>query len=459
MKIKKYFFPKIFLSLLLCCSFFLFSNSALADTQSFYSGTGTGWIDTYNYSPPVTTWEGKHSLTSGATGRAFYNQTDNYGIGLLQGTTYSYIIGRGFIPFNTSALPDSVNITSATVNLYVGQPAYMKAGSDTKRYLVLVQTTQASTDSLIVDDYDQCGTVTNPTEGSDHVFVTDGYTGWVTFTLNATGRSWINTTGYTKLGIRYGWDVENSAVTNADNEIYFRANGYTGTTYDPRLDLTYSTAVCGNGLVESGEVCDSNSQSCTVNGHAGTQACNGTCSGWETCSSAYLTNVINLKTGSSSLVTALGQWSPDLFKYFMSLNAPVVSLLFGGLLVFIFILLMLKFTDVNRIINSFRNIQIIKNKTKEEATHIKQDIIHYGQIFQAKHAIKHVSGRLNQGYIEGEILSSHSLKKIMVQSRDKLLKAHRKIIRYPNLLASGFRKKYKTKPLVASVHLDFRNKQ
>ena len=40
---------------------------------------------------------------------------------------------------------------------------------------------------------------------------------------------------------------------------------------------------CGDGVVSSGEVCDGGSQTCTLNGYSGTQACNTQCSGWDSC--------------------------------------------------------------------------------------------------------------------------------------------------------------------------------
>ena len=46
---------------------------------------------------------------------------------------------------------------------------------------------------------------------------------------------------------------------------------------------TLKIAICGNGNKEGPEVCDSNSQSCTIGGYAGTQSCNAQCDGWNTC--------------------------------------------------------------------------------------------------------------------------------------------------------------------------------
>lgn len=46
---------------------------------------------------------------------------------------------------------------------------------------------------------------------------------------------------------------------------------------------TPTNPVCNNGIIETDEVCDGNSTTCTVNGYAGTKVCTATCSGFGTC--------------------------------------------------------------------------------------------------------------------------------------------------------------------------------
>ncbi len=41
---------------------------------------------------------------------------------------------------------------------------------------------------------------------------------------------------------------------------------------------------CGNGIIESGEICDGGSQSCIINGYSGVKSCKVDCSGFGTCS-------------------------------------------------------------------------------------------------------------------------------------------------------------------------------
>ena len=41
--------------------------------------------------------------------------------------------------------------------------------------------------------------------------------------------------------------------------------------------------LCGDGITNGNEVCDGNTQICTINGYSGTQTCNDLCSEWNTC--------------------------------------------------------------------------------------------------------------------------------------------------------------------------------
>ena len=53
--------------------------------------------------------------------------------------------------------------------------------------------------------------------------------------------------------------------------------------------------VCGNSKVESGELCDSTSQSCTIDGSSGTQTCKSNCKGYDSCQIIPKSKVDELK--------------------------------------------------------------------------------------------------------------------------------------------------------------------
>jgi len=172
-------------------------------TARFYSGTGDGMI----YKESSLSWNSAHDASIG-------DNVGNFDETIIARSSYSagwYRITRGFLPFNTSLLPDDVEISSASLNLYVSDNYYDDNDSDA--FITVVQTSQASISGLILDDFDQCGAITNPTEGATRKrienFTTYQYN---SLNLNTTGISWINKTGWTKLGVREGHDVLNHSI-------------------------------------------------------------------------------------------------------------------------------------------------------------------------------------------------------------------------------------------------------
>jgi len=142
-----------------------------------------------------------------------------------------------FLPFDTSALPDSgITIDSASLTIYINTVGGEGSGSN----FALVQTTQPSNTVLTTADYDLCGSLNSPDEGWTRQSFWS--TGSKEVSLNGNGLGWISKTGYTKLGIRVGLDVDNEAAIDGSKEMYIivRTSEYSDTTYDPLLKITYS---------------------------------------------------------------------------------------------------------------------------------------------------------------------------------------------------------------------------
>jgi hypothetical protein len=159
-----------------------------------------------------------------STGNANQTATADSCRSRLVGTTY--YIDRFFLPFDTSAIPDNATITSAVLSVYVDST------SGGARDWCLVNTTQADPTSLASGDYSKMGS----TEGATRQTVSS--TGWLDFTLNATGLSWINKQGYTLLGLRDNKDLDNVAPTD-DTVKMLRTANYSDPTYRPKLVITY----------------------------------------------------------------------------------------------------------------------------------------------------------------------------------------------------------------------------
>ena len=159
-------------------------------------------------------------------------------------------IFRCFVPFDTSGLPDAATITATTLGIYVD---FASAGDDdAEAYIAVVETFQAATNALVVGDYEDCGSengvggeAKNPNieEGSDQITISGiSAPEWVTFTFNATGRSWVSKTGDTKIGLREGHDLDETKPIAVDttNRIRFLAAETADTTSDPVLTVTYT---------------------------------------------------------------------------------------------------------------------------------------------------------------------------------------------------------------------------
>ncbi|HBV33047.1 TPA: hypothetical protein DEB72_00750, partial [Patescibacteria group bacterium] len=126
-------------------------------------------------------------------------------------SSIKYKIERGFIPFDTSALPNDAFITEVKLKLFVD--AKLNNDNDGADWVTVVQGFEPNTASLSTADYDLAGSVNSPVEGVDvtqRKDITGVATGqYLTFNLNTTGRSWVLTNGYTKLAVREGHDVLN----------------------------------------------------------------------------------------------------------------------------------------------------------------------------------------------------------------------------------------------------------
>lgn len=186
-------------------------------------------------------WDIAHAATSGDVSSTNTIRSNFVTSGC--GGNKSVSIARGFLSFDTSTLPDNAVITSATLKIYItGKDNNKNNGND---FVSVVEGRQASPTSLVGGDYVNAGnSITNPTEGSNRIDITsvllNAYTSW---TLNATGVSWISKTGYTNFALREGHDILNLWVAfggGKGNSIHVALSEQAGTNQDPVLEITYT---------------------------------------------------------------------------------------------------------------------------------------------------------------------------------------------------------------------------
>jgi len=215
-------------------------------TSVFYSGSGDGYSAVWE---STSSWATIHAATTG-------NDTSAGDVSAYAGFCQHQTSGsktsilRAFYPFDTSSIPDTDVISSATLTLY-STGTLANGDNDGDNFIAIVQTSQASNTTLANGDYDTCGDAeTNPTEGATRISLnswSNGAGNANVFTLNATGIGWISKTGYTKLGAREGHDVKNNQIANNTSSgaaVYLSETS--GTSTDPTLTVTHAAPTLSN---------------------------------------------------------------------------------------------------------------------------------------------------------------------------------------------------------------------
>ena len=213
-------------------------------TTSYYAGAGDGIAGGKTAKNPA--WDAHDYTTAASFTNDYTSYTSTSSNMALCGndTGARFFFYRAFFPVDTSSLGSGATITDAALKIYV----FSEEHDHVNDFIRLVETNQASSSSLISADYNQCGSVDNPTAGAADVDISSDITitAYNTWTLNATGLSWISKTGTTYLGLREGNDAKDNEISDKVysgdcNRIagYFSEN--TGTDKDPYLSVTYTT--------------------------------------------------------------------------------------------------------------------------------------------------------------------------------------------------------------------------
>jgi hypothetical protein len=212
---------------------------ASADTLLVYtSGTSDGFLGPNGF--PNLTYSQLRGTASnyndktGTTSRV-YIYANATGSGKWQ------TLMRGYIEFNTSALPDDATINSAIVGLYgtgttthyAGYPLY-----GITRFNPATNGTVANGDFLTTSDDYLSDTKINNSEWST--------TSYNNFTLNAAGLANVSKTGWTNYAWRDSWDVLNDTTGltwDGSTTVLAYIRTAEATTNKPFIEVTYTTTV------------------------------------------------------------------------------------------------------------------------------------------------------------------------------------------------------------------------
>jgi hypothetical protein len=149
---------------------------------------------------------------------------------------------RAIFLFDTSALSGGTP-TAATIGLYCNSGVETGLGSFE---VDIVSSNPNANTTLQNDDYADLGTTVFSSKASGIISATT----MISFSLNADGLTNISKTGISKFGARINWDTDNSFggtwASSVNSAVYFNDGGYTGTTRDPKIDITYTLPATGN---------------------------------------------------------------------------------------------------------------------------------------------------------------------------------------------------------------------
>jgi len=183
-------------------------------------------------------WDTAHDATVGET----VDTTNEFTVAAreIDGQNVK-VIARGYMPFNTSPIPDNVIIASANYSGYVR--IHNNENNDGNDFIVLVDNTQNSPTSLIAADYNESGLTNDPIELSERVDLGDLAAATpFNMSLNSVGLTRIDKTGTSFFAMRMGDDVlDNVPADNLDNSLQIRgSHGGTG-GFANFLVITYLT--------------------------------------------------------------------------------------------------------------------------------------------------------------------------------------------------------------------------
>jgi len=163
----------------------------------------------------------------------------------VQGGAGTSFIMRGVFGYDLSAL--SGTVTAVTFNLYT--TLVQDVFNDALAYMNVVEHQIATDGALVVGDFPGCFAAGDPpTKFSDDIDLTDIVAGnqWLNYTLNQDGIDYVQAqldgSVHANFGHMEGHDINDNDLGNNANGTTIRFSEYTGTDYDPYIDVTTEAA-------------------------------------------------------------------------------------------------------------------------------------------------------------------------------------------------------------------------
>lgn len=147
---------------------------------------------------------------------------------------------RSFFIFNTAAIAGGT-VTAAVFSTYI---TAKQSGFNLS--IGLYQSITASNTAIAAGDFQSSKDLTTTQSDSTPAISTISTSAYLDYTLNATGRGNVSTSGVTKLGLKSTADATNSAPTWASGTVgQIQGNYADAASNDPKLVVTYTPAETG----------------------------------------------------------------------------------------------------------------------------------------------------------------------------------------------------------------------
>jgi len=181
------------------------------------------------------------STVRNASSGSTKDDSSTYMVSLARYNSNEYQIYRIITYFNTSSIVSGSTLSSAVYSLC---PMYDGTSSNGDRvYPVVSSTGIASNTAIALADYaySKICTTVNIASALMTSLVAGTYSNisiYISYLSN-----FITKAGITKMGMMAGYDINNTSPTVSDNYACFYTADYTGTSYDPKLVVTYTLPI------------------------------------------------------------------------------------------------------------------------------------------------------------------------------------------------------------------------
>jgi len=209
-------------------------------TTSFTTSSSDGCLEVY----PAASYDVARGLDEATK---ICDRQEYFVVGQYLDDSGKFYIARSFIYFDTSALPEDAEITSAVLRL---RTYFDHSDEDFYVQIQNGMSDHPEEPDMVKADYNK-----DYYSGNGGKIATTNFdvNGWNEIYLTSQGRSWVNTDGTTKFALRSSNDINILGEPDGREAVAFWAYEK-GRGYQPELEITYETSCMEEALIFTGPI-------------------------------------------------------------------------------------------------------------------------------------------------------------------------------------------------------------